>query len=213
MAESPKIVRADQIPDDIVTTMRLEGQVGKGVPDYPNRLAMAFGRTMIGNTLEQLAGIIEPVDRTLGMDPAKPVAKAFRDGSLIGLRVAASCVDDVDQAFFDLSLVPAPERTEDDDSLEVRHSFAAMVVNLGDRGYAWTGDMFASLLEEWEDQLVTEVRDQRFLKSGFGIPMAYLSERYRLNQEIEREVAIADMAAQLTAIEEGSFDDWDALLA
>lgn len=207
MADRLHIVRAEPIPSTILTTLQQEGQEGWGVRGYPERLAREFSRSQVAAGLVQLALIVEPVDRVLGRDAAQPVAKAFGAGSLIGLRVAAACVDDVDMAFSRIALLPSPESADDEDNLHTRQLFANEIVNIGDEAYAGVQHIFEPLFDDWEQQLVPEVRYQRFLCSGFGIPMAYLRERYAENEAADLQA----MEAQIKAAEADGID-WDALL-
>lgn len=207
MTNKSDIIRAEPIPGNMLDTLRLEGIEGLGVTDYPNRLARRFRQSEIAAGLEQLAVIVEPVDRVLGMDASKPAAKAFRVGGLIGLRVTAACVDDIDVAFSRIALIPSVVGPDDADKLHIRQVFAKEIIDVGDEAYAAVEDRFLPLFDEWEDQLVPDVRHQRFLRSGFGLPMAYLFARHSLNQATD----LANMEAQINAAE-GDGLDWDALL-
>lgn len=205
MAEQPRIVRASEIPTDIVDVLQREGQEGGSVGQYPDRLTTQFRRSRVATGLRGLASIVEPVDRALGIDKAQPVAKAFHIGSLIGLRVAAACVDDVDAAFSGIAFTPSLEG-EDSEDLNMRHAFAKEILSIGDEAYAGVAEMFEPLFNEWEQQLVPDVRHQRFLRPGFGIPMAYLSARRSLNHAADLEV----IATQVAKVEMDGDIDWDA---
>ncbi len=207
MTKVPDFVRAEPIPEDIIATLRQEAAAESGIAAYPDRLARRFKKSKIAAGLAGLAVIIEPVDRALGMEESKPVAKAFHTGELIGLRVAASCLDDVDAAFSGIGLVPTLEGATNEDKLHTRQLFANEIVNIGDEAFAAVEDTFMPLFDDWEQQLVPDVRHQRMLRTGFGIPMAYLFTRYERN----RTADLAAMESQISAAAEDGFD-WDALL-
>jgi hypothetical protein len=213
MTDRPRIVRADPIPDNIVDILRLEGQAEQGVSQYPDRLIRIFRRSRIANGLAQVADIVEPRDRVLGIDQSKPVAKAFRAGGLIGLRVAAACVDDIDRAFSGVSpLMPSVQGREDADDLETRHAFASTIIDIGAEAYAQVDGIFDPLFDEWEDLIVPDVRHQRVLRSGFGIPISYLSALDRKNQAEIRAADLAAMENQITEFDPNKVD-WGAFFA
>jgi hypothetical protein len=161
----------------------------------------------MADAITELGKIIEPLDKVLGVDKELPVARAFRTGGLLGLRVAETCVDDIDHALLSVAFVPEYE-SPDDDKHHLRHAWSETIVHLGLEAYAKVDNQFDPLFDEWEDQLVPDVRGQRYLRSGFGLPISYLYARDRANQDAQHAAELAEMEAQATILDQGF--DWDA---
>lgn len=208
MSRTPDFVPIDPIPEDIIDTLRRESLEENGLTEYPNRIARTFQRTRVARGLVRLAQIVEPVDRTLGVDATQPTARAFHVGSLIGLRVASACTQSVDRAFAGIALVPGAEIDDTSDTLHIRQLIANEIIKTGDEGFDRYNHLFGTLLEDWEDVLVPEIRHQRFLRSGFGMSMAYLSARHAMNPAAD----VAALEVQIQAAERDGID-WDALLS
>lgn len=211
MTDRLRIVRADPIPINILETLRSEGQEGWGVKAYPDRLKRMFGQSGIAKGLFAVAEIVEPVDRSIGIDPTKPVAKVFRAGGLVGLRVLAACVDDIEKATAGIALMPSPSEVDSVDDLATRQAFADAIVDIGNQAYAKVDETFDPLFDEWEHQLVPGTYHPRVFRGGFGLPMSYLFTRYSLNEEAAHAADLEAMAAQAAAI--GEDTNWEALLA
>jgi hypothetical protein len=197
-----KIIPAREIPADILDTLRGEAAGHPAV--YPTQLQQHFRNSRIAAGLLRVAEIVEPVDRMLGIDRKMPATRAFRVGSLLGLRVVSECVDWVDEAFSDgVALMPAIN-SEDEDKLQLRHEFGCAIIQMGQEGYAKVKDTFDPLFDDWEDALESQVQYQPYLRSGFGVPILYLYRRYELNQEA--------VLATMEAAAAGGVVDWDAEL-
>lgn len=205
-----KIVPARAIPADILDTLRSEAAGHPAV--YPKHLQQCFRNSRIAAGLLQVAQMVEPVDRMLGIDGKMPATRAFRVGSLLGLRVVSECVDWVDEAFSDgVALMPAISSDDNtEDKLQLRHEFGSAIVQIGQEGYAKVEDTFDPLFDAWEDVLEPQVRYQPYLRSGFGVPIAYLYRRYELNEEVEEAALQIDLEKMAAEADAGV--NWDDLL-
>lgn len=199
-----KIIPVRPIPTDIVETLRVEGSFPPGIRGYPDRLQRMFRTSKVANSLLQVAALVEPVDRVLGVDRAKRASRAFRSGALLGLRVVSECVDSVDAAFAGTALKLATAKDNEDDSLHARHVFASGIIDLGREAYAKVDEVFNPFFDEWENVLEPSVPHQTYLRGGFGIPIAYLYACYAANEEAVRQ---ADLVTMAKAADRGI--DWD----
>jgi len=147
------------------------------------------------------AAFIEPYDSVLGIDPDTPSAAAFHDGALLGLRASEYILG---QSFFDNlnhAPLPFPGARSVKDAEALHHLVAVSLMHFAEQGRAAT-PAYDPILEAWEDELVSDVRYQLFLKHGLGFMMFVA----------KRAVIAVDHKAMEAEFTETADIDWSELL-
>jgi hypothetical protein len=154
--------------------------------------------------INQMAQLVEPIDRDLGVDPDRSAGKAFFNGAIIGFHVISLCApEEVRKKMIDVSIV---ERSDDPDPLQRRHDVSSSLIDNGEIGNANVPEL-AELLESLEAEITPDVRYQPFVRRGFGVMMSILG---RASAEIAKE----EERQNFETIEQAHRDgvDWDSEL-
>ena len=185
-----------------IDTIRSELAKYDGINTYIKGLHARFARCEAGVQIEEIAHIMEPVDRTLGQDDEERGGFAFYKGGLLGLRVGREMIGhDFSRQFVSSPpMVPDVESMDTDDA-ERQHELSQSLWNLAEQGYDQASP-FHGFMEEIEDE-VAFVRHQPYLRRGFGLVMYQVHRILKENslKQLQRELDGS------TAI------DWDAAAA
>ncbi len=170
--------------------LRLEAVKYSSPDKYVDVLNSRFRHSSVYRLMQGAALLIEPEDRTTGVDIEISKAKAFLAGSLIGARIVHEYMPaDIKHKIFEIEIGHIDEDLEDTE--HGLHLQAVEIVDCSDRGYAMA-EAYHDLLEEWEDILCPVVVDQSFYRRGFGFMVYLMKEAVRLQEEELLEQQLRD---------------------
>jgi len=133
----------------------------------------------------QLAGAVEPIDRSIGIDPEYPYAQNFLHGTTLGLHVIKNCVPKpVQEAIKRLSILVEVDETDEQQNIS---NVANQLVAYGDEGVILVPKV-AELLDQWSEQITPDYRHQIFVRRGFGLlmHMTNAANNLAIGEEMER---------------------------
>jgi len=142
--------------------------------------------------IEKIVQFTAPEDRQLGItfDEHFSMGPAIMMGSIAGSMV----VDIVHGGFVSLRDVlvnlPPPSYSITEDGAETRHNIAKSILELGDKGMRLIGDLAESEVEAWEEEVIKEVNNQRYFRSGFGMVIlgAHMKHKNAKNEDFLKQV-------------------------
>jgi hypothetical protein len=187
---------------DPVALLQAERAEHGTMQGFLDGLQRRYSASLWLGTITRISVIVEPTDRTLGIDSELQTANAFYVGCLIGLHVVEQCTPRAIKEKVpgvQLALPPGPKR--DEDALQNEHENAETIVMNGERGL----DSFpalAHLIGAWEDEITSDITRQPFIRRGFGLMLYAIHEanQARIQADMER---VADA---------GQDWDWDGAL-
>jgi hypothetical protein len=200
--EIPSNQSRDILSPHVADVLRQEASQYTTPRFYLEFLQAKYRNTMPDRLLTAIAQAIEPADRVLGIDEDRPFGMAFYMGGLLGLRAV-----DEGAGRKILSRMPGTDVGMADvknikDGGERSHKIAAGLIENSEIGYA-NAAPYHELLEDWEDALVADVGQQRFVKRGFGYIIFAAT----------RTIAAVEADEMSAWVKSTEGNDWDAALS
>ena len=170
------------------------GGVVKSIHDYVT-LQDGQKRHITDRFIKEMEGIVGytlPIDRQLGIifDEHDSMGPAIIMGSIAGAMV----VDVAHSGYVSLRDIhdnlPPFHYSHTEDDAETKHNIAQSMLELGDMGLNIVGSLAESEVEAWEEEVIKDVANQRYFRSGFGTVIlgAYSMHQNVIAREFERQV-------------------------
>lgn len=148
--------------------------------------------------LKVFARIIQPEDRSLGVDESSSPARAFFIGELIALHIASlRGGEELLHTMRGAKLI-SPDTSKETDKDHASHLVAASLMDLGN-DFIHGNDTSSKFLDEHENKLCPSVSHQIYLKAGFGVVS-------HIAQESMTALELMKMTNEIDHV------DWDAEL-
>lgn len=204
--------RPNQSPVDIdhIDTIYDELVAQKGdIKKYLQALDIAYHQLPVYASLRRIAVAIDPIDRSTGQAFDTKCSEAFFAGALLGLRVAQASLGNDFSRRISRHNIPVGDIDEmDADKFEQDHQIAASILDFGAAGYEQAAS-YHDFIEEYEDEMIPDIRYQAHMKRGFGFIMSCVYDIRAMDAETQRQIELKKLERELDHPED---IDWDGEL-
>lgn len=169
---------------DPLTFLQSERGRQPNISSLMNGLEKRYRGSSLYDFAQSMATVVEPIDRSIGVDQEYPYGLAFLAGALLGVHVVKNCTPRKVQDT--MSILRYGVTIDDTDEQQSIFNIASQLVDDSDEGMELVPNV-ADLIDQLGEQITPDIRHQVFVKRGFGmmICMASKANDLVIGEELE----------------------------
>lgn len=169
---------------DPLTFLQTERSRQPNISSLMNSLEKRYRGSSLYDFAESIATVVEPIDRSMGVDQTYPYGLAFLSGALLGVHVVKHCTPKKVQDT--VSILRYAVTIDETDKQQSIFNIASQLVDDSNEGMELVPEV-GELIDWWGEQITPDIRHQVFVKRGFGMMICMVNNANDIviSQELE----------------------------
>jgi len=193
-----EIVPVKIFPDDLLTVMDTEADQVGSMRAYIGRINTEYRDTDLIRFMSLLGHSLVIPD-LMPAEEQRAIKETFFQASLLGIRVVASCVEDIEVL---TSVLPTGVTDPNQPGRRDPADTARQLLMLGRSGYSMLADMLdTSVVDKWAPAICPDPDMYKYVECGIGFPVLLLAAVIRRNEDLASQNNLVDRVVEQAAAE------------